>query len=157
MKIIVQGIDKLQKIEQHFNNILKKFMSVDKFNLPSNRKFGFFFTFVLAVIVSYFYYYENITWACVFFGMASILLIITLIKSDALLPLNKLWMRFGLLLGMIVSPIVLGIIFFGMFTPIAILMRLSGRDELRLKFVQRKSHWILRNEPIKPESFKNQF
>ena len=88
---------------------------------------------------------------------ALIFLLVTLVKSDALLPLNKLWMRFGLLLGMIVSPIVLGIIFFGLFTPIAILMRLSGRDELRLKFNQKASHWILRGEPIKSESFKHQF
>ena len=58
---------------------------------------------------------------------------------------------------MIVSPIVLGIIFFGMFTPIAMLMRLSGRDELRLKFNHNASHWKIRNEPVKPESFKNQF
>ena len=66
-------------------------------------------------------------------------------------------MRFGLLLGMIVSPIVLGIIFFGLFTPIAMLMRMSGRDELKLKFIQKASHWILRKEPIKAESFKHQF
>ena len=70
--------------------------------------------------------------------------LVTLIKSDALLPLNKLWMRFGVLLGIIVSPIVLGIIFFGMFTPIAILIRFSGRDELHLKFTQKGSHWIPR-------------
>ena len=89
--------------------------------------------------------------------LKSIFLLITLIKSDALLPLNKLWMRFGLLLGMIVSPIVLGVIFFGLFTPIAMLMRLSGRDELRLKFTQKASHWISRGEPIKSESFKHQF
>ena len=66
-------------------------------------------------------------------------------------------MRFGLLLGMIVSPIVLGFIFFGLITPIAMFMRVSGRDELRLKFSQKASHWILRSEPIKSESFKQQF
>ena len=80
-----------------------------------------------------------------------------MIKSDALLPLNKLWMYFGILLGMIVSPIVLGIVFFGLFTPIAMFMRLSGRDELRLKLTQKASHWISRSEPIKSESFKHQF
>ena len=64
---------------------------------------------------------------------------------------------FGLLLGMIVSPIVLGIIFFGLFTPIATLMRLSGRDELKLKFTQKVSHWIPRNDPINSKSFKYQF
>ena len=66
-------------------------------------------------------------------------------------------MRFGHLIGMIVSPIVLGVIFFGLFTPIAMLMRLSGRDELRLKLSHKVSHWIIRSEPIKAESFKHQF
>ena len=125
--------------------------------LPSNQKFGFFFTFVFAVAAAYFYQAQNIKLASVLVVAASIFLLITLIKSDALLPLNKLWMRFGLLLGMIVSPIVLGIIFFGLFTPIAMLMRLSGRDELRLKFSQQASHWLSRGEPIKSESFKRQF
>ena len=132
-------------------------MKFSEIELPSNRKFGFFFTFVFVVAAAYFNYSANVSWAYVFVGAASIFLLITLIKSDALLPLNKLWMRFGLLLGMIVSPIVLGIIFFGLFTPIAILMRLSGRDELRLKFSPKVSHWITRSEPIKSESFKHQF
>jgi hypothetical protein len=125
--------------------------------LPSNRKFGFFFTFVFAAAAAYFFHTVSITWAYVFVTAALIFLLITLIKRDVLLPLNKLWMRFGLLLGMIVSPIVLGIIFFGLFTPIAILMRLSGRDELRLRFSHKVSHWITRSEPIKSESFKHQF
>jgi hypothetical protein len=125
--------------------------------LPSNRKFGFFFTFAFAAAAAYFFHAASITWAYVFVTATLIFLLITLIKSDVLLPLNKLWMRFGLLLGMIVSPIVLGIIFFGLFTPIAILMRLSGRDELRLRFSHKVSHWITRSEPIKSESFKNQF
>lgn len=125
--------------------------------LPSNRKFGFFFTFVFLMLAAYFYYSANVTCAYVFIVGALVFLLITLIKSDALLPLNKLWMRFGLLLGMIVSPIVLGVIFFGLFTPIAILMRLSGRDELRLKYAQKATHWISRGEPIKSESFKHQF
>ena len=132
-------------------------MKFTKIELPSNRKFGFFFTLVFAVAATYFYYSANEAWAYVFTAAAKIFLLVTLIKSDALLPLNKLWMRFGLLLGMIVSPIVLGIIFFGLFTPIAMLMRLSGRDELRLKFTQKASHWKSRGDPIKPESFKYQF
>ena len=132
-------------------------MKFSEIELPSNRKFGFFFTFVFAVAASYFYYSANVSWAYIFIAAASVFLLVTLVKSDALLPLNKLWMRFGLLLGMIVSPIVLGIIFFGLFTPIAILMRLSGRDELRLKFSPEVSQWITRSEPIKSESFKHQF
>ena len=111
-----------------------KFLDIEH---PSNQKFGFFFTFVFATVAAFTYYSENITWVYVFVSVSLTFLIITLIKSDVLLPLNKLWMLFGLLLGMIVSPIVLGIIFFGLFTSIAILMRLCGRDELKLKFTQK--------------------
>ena len=132
-------------------------MLPDEIELPSNRKFGFFFTFVCALTATYFYYSANVTWTYVFFAAALAFLLVTLTKSDALLPLNKLWMRLGLLLGIIVSPIVLGVIFFGLFTPIAMLMRLSRRDELRLKYAQKASHWIPRSEPIKSETFKNQF
>jgi energy-coupling factor transporter transmembrane protein EcfT len=132
-------------------------LKLSEIELPSNRKFGFFFTFLFTIASAYFYYVENISWAYAFVAASSLFLLITLIKADALLPLNKLWMRFGILLGMIVSPIVLGIIFFGLFTPIGMLMRLSGRDELRLKLTQKSSYWISRNELIKPESFKNQF
>jgi len=132
-------------------------VNFSEIELPSNRKFGLFFTFVFAVAAAYFYYAENIVWTYAFVAASLIFLLITLIKSDALLPLNKLWMRFGLLLGMIVSKIVLGIIFFGLFMPIATLMRLSGRDELSLQFSQKVSHWKTRSEQIKPESFKNQF
>ena len=132
-------------------------MKFSEIDLPSNRKFGFFFIFVFALAAAYFYYSANVSWTYVFIAAALAFLLVTLLKSDALLPLNKLWMRFGLLLGLIVSPIVLGFLFFGLFTPIAMLMRLSGRDELRLKFAQKVSHWISRDEPIKPESFKHQF
>lgn len=132
-------------------------MKFSEVELPSNRKFGFFFTFVFSLAAAYFFYVVKMPWAYTFFATALVFLMITLLKSDLLLPLNKLWMKFGLLLGMIVSPIVLGIIFFGLFTPIAMLMRLSGRDELKVKFSQKPSHWISRNEPIKSESFKHQF
>lgn len=132
-------------------------MQISEIELPSNQKFGFFFTFVFAAAAAYCYYSTNVNWSYIFTVTALTFLLITLIKSEALLPLNKLWMRFGILLGMIVSPIVFGIIFFGLFTPIAILMRLSGRDELCLKFTQKASHWISRGEPITAKSFKNQF
>lgn len=132
-------------------------MKISEIELPSNRKFGWFFAAIFAVAAFYFFYNSNVTWASVCITTSFILFLIGLVKSDILLPLNKLWMRFGLLLGMIVSPIVLGVVFFGIFTPIALLMRLGGRDELRLKFGQKSTHWISRNEPIKPGSFKNQF
>ena len=132
-------------------------MKFSEIELPSNRKFGIFFTFVFALAAAYFYNSDIMTWAYLFSATSFIFLVITLVKDELLLPLNKLWMRFGLLLGIIVSPIVLGVIFFGLFTPIAMLMRLSGRDELKLKFSRKASHWISRSEPIKSGSFKNQF
>ena len=90
-------------------------------------------------------------------AICAIFLIITIINADALLPLNKLWMKFGILLGMIVNPIIMGIIFFGIFTPIAIIMRLSGRDELRLQFKIKQTHWINRKAFIEVDSFNKQY
>ena len=131
-----------------------KFLEVE---LPSNRKFGFFFSFIFGLATLYFYMNALMSWVYSMAFVSAVFLCVTMVKADVLLPLNKLWMRFGLLLGMIVSPIVLGAIFFGMFTPIAVLMRMSRRDELRLKLNNKASHWISRGEPVKPESFKHQF
>ena len=132
-------------------------MAFAEIKLPSNKKFGFFFTFIFIVVAIYFYYAISISWAYTFAALSLIFLGLTLIKAEILLPLNMIWIRFCLLLGFIVSPIVLGIIFFGLFTPIAFFMRLFGRDELRLKFTRKPSHWIIRNEQIKSGSFKYQF
>lgn len=125
--------------------------------LPSNRKFGFFFTFIFIVVSSYFYHVANITWAYIFGASALGFLSITLIKDEILRPLNEMWMRLGLTLGTVISPLVLGVIFFGLFTPIAVILRLSGRDELRLKSAQISSYWILRSGKTKAGSFENQF
>ena len=83
--------------------------------------------------------------------------LVTLFKAEILKPLNKLWMGFGLVLGMIVSPIVMGFIFFMIFTPIGILMRLFGRDELLLKFKAKPSYWSKRNVDIQSNSLRSQF
>ena len=133
-------------------------MNLPDVDLPSNRKFGFFFTAVFVVIGVYLFIDEATTSSYVLFALASTFFVITVVKAEALLPLNKLWMKFGLLLGMIVSPIVLGIIFFGLFTPISLLMKLFGRDELRLKLANRASHWKERNtDASQADSFKHQF
>ena len=132
-------------------------MNFNQVKLPSNRKFGFFFTAVF-LIASFYSYYVNSE--LIFYTLSTIggiFLIVTIINADALLPLNKLWMKFGILLGMIISPIIMGIIFFGIFTPIAILMRLTGRDELRLRFIRKKSHWIHRKKVKEFDTFKKQF
>ena len=132
-------------------------MKFSDIELPSNKKFGFFFTFVFAILAFYFLFIDSILWAQALAILAAFFLLITVIIPQVLLPLNKLWMRLGLLLGMIVSPIVLGIIFFGLVTPYGVVMGMFGRDELRLKFTKKSSHWISRSESIKSDSFKNQF
>jgi hypothetical protein len=132
-------------------------MKLAQVALPSNKRFGFFFTVVFAVAAGYFYSNGFFTWTYIFAQAAATFLGITFVKADFLLPLNKLWMRFGLLLGMFVSPIVLGVIFFGLFMPIAFLMKISGRDELSLKIKKKNTYWRSRNHEITEYSFKNQF
>ena len=131
----------------------------ENIKLPANSKFGFFFTSVFALLSLYFIFVGLNSTAYVMFAITVVFLLTTLIKADALLPLNKLWMKLGLLLGMIVNPIVLGIIFFGLFTPISLLMKLFRRDELRLKLVaDRKSHWKERDiGDAQTNTFKHQF
>ena len=132
-------------------------MNFSEMKLPSNKKFGFFFTIVFLIAAAYFYKSNNFSLAYAFGTISLIFLFLSIFKDDILLPLNKLWMRFGLLLSIIVSPIILGIIFFGLFMPIAFIMKFIERDELQLKFKKKTSHWISRSELIKSESFKQQF
>ena len=130
----------------------------EQVELPSNRKFGLFFTFIFTVASAY-SYVADLKILCYFFAIAaSFLLIVTIFRSEFLYPLNRLWMSFGLLLGKIVSPLVMGLIFFGLFAPISLLTRLFARDELRLKVRKRKSHWRIRqySRGIN-DHFKNQF
>jgi len=132
-------------------------MEFSEIELPSNQKFGFFFTFIFAVVAAYFYYSAIVSWTYMFVATALLFLLITLIKSDALLPLNKLWMRFGLFLGLLISPIVIGFIFFGLITPYGIVMRIFGRNALNLKKIKKKSYWIIRPKLLTQTNFNQQF
>ena len=91
-------------------------------------------------------------WALI---IALIFLILGLLNSKLLTPLNKLWMKFGEFLGKIISPIVMGIVYFFVVTPIGIFMRLNKKDLLKLKFSESGSYWIKRNKNIGP--MKKQF
>ena len=125
--------------------------------LPSNHKFGYFFTFIF-LIASIYFFFKEINIVFYILGTFSVVIfLVTLFKAEILRPLNKLWMSFGLVLGIIVSPIVIGSIFFIIFTPIGILMRFFGRDELLLKFKTKPSYWTKRNADIQSNSFKKQF
>ena len=127
--------------------------------LPSNRSFGLLFTIVFLLVAGY-SWFEQLTRAWVYFWLAlsGLFLLLTFMAPGILLPLNKAWYRLGLLMGKVVSPIVLGILFFIVITPVAIVTRLFGRDVLLPRKRDVNSYWIERNPPgPQPESFKEQF
>jgi hypothetical protein len=128
-----------------------------KIKLPSNKSFGALFSVVFLIVAIYFYFNKNILFFLIFGNLSIILTIITLIKSDILSPFNNLWMRFGLFLGMIINPVVMGFIFFFIFTPVSFLMKLFGRDELSLQFKKKSSYWINRMEDNQSNSYNHQF
>jgi hypothetical protein len=82
-------------------------------------------------------------------------LILGLINSKLLSPLNKLWFKFGIFLGKIISPFVMGVIFFVVVTPIGLIMRILKKDLLKLKFNNKNSYWIEKSGP--KSKMKNQF
>lgn len=132
-------------------------MSFSEAELPSNRKFGFFFGLVLFLFAVYFLYRQSYIVATVLCFTSSLFIIITILNDKLLSRLNSFWMHFGILLGMIISPIIMGLIFFGIITPYAILMRISGRDALRLRNSENKSYWIIRSKDSLNSNLRNQF
>ena len=126
-----------------------------KAKLPSNRNFGLVFFIVFLLIALWPLLEKNeIRYWSIFISL--IFLILGLINSKILTPLNRIWHLFGIQLGKIISPFVMGIIFFFVVTPIGILMRLLGKDILNLKYNKNdKPYWIQKNE-LKSK-MKNQF
>tara|TARA_Y100000590_G_scaffold450927_1_gene591400 strand:+ start:55 stop:456 length:402 start_codon:yes stop_codon:yes gene_type:complete len=122
--------------------------------MSTNKSFGvvFFIFFLIISIYPLFYDQEIRVWSLV---ISLVFLILGLLKSELLTPLNKVWTKFGILLGNIVSPIVMGIIFFLIVTPISLLMKILGKDLLNLKKNHNKTYWIEKND-IKSK-MKNQF
>ncbi len=127
--------------------------------LPSERRFGLMLTtaFAMVGIRGIIASWSWITYDLCFIASA-VCGLLTHVIPQALAPLNKAWFYLGKCLGTIVSPIILGIIFFGILTPTSILTRLFGRDELRLKRRAVNSYWIDRNSlVVAAHSFRNQF
>ena len=122
--------------------------------LPSNRNFGIVFFVVFLAISFYPLTHDSdiIKWSLV---TSIIFLILGLINSKILTPLNKAWMKLGLILGKIVSPLVMGFIFFFVVTPTGIIMRLLGKDLLNLKKNRKGTYWLRKDN--KNNNMKNQF
>mgnify|MGYP001199552224 FL=1 len=127
---------------------------MDKIKISSNRSFGIVF-FVVFLIISLFPIIKGNDlriWSLI---LSVIFLVLGLINSNILSPLNKLWFKFGLLLGNFISPIVMGFIFFLVVTPTGLFMRLIGKDLLNLNKQNVKSYWIDKTGP--KSKMKNQF
>ena len=127
---------------------------MDDVKISSNRNFGivFFVVFLLIALYPLTYGGEVRIWSLI---ISIIFLILGLLNSKILAPLNKIWFKFGILLGRIVSPLIMGIIFFLVVTPIGFIMRLLGKDLLNLKYNKNKSYWIEKKDP--KSKMKNQF
>ena len=117
--------------------------------IGSNRSFGIIFSIFLLIVGLWPLMSSNSPrlWALI---VALIFLILGLLNSKLLTPFNKLWIKFGEFLGKIISPIVMGIVYFFVVTPIGIFMRLNKKDLLKLKFSENSSYWIKREKNIGP-------
>ena len=129
-------------------------MNSNKIKISSNKSFGIVF-FIFFMIISLYPLFKNgdiRVWATI---IAVIFLILGLLNSSFLNPLNKIWFKFGILLGNFVSPIVMGIVFFVIVTPTALIMKIFGKNLLNLKRDNKQSYWVERSS-IKSK-MKNQF
>lgn len=115
--------------------------------LPSNRSFGALFVFVFAAIGG-FVWWRGGAGSVVWFGLSAMTLLVTLGRPDWLTPANRAWMKLAEILNRIVSPVVLGVMFFGLFAPTGWAMRLAGRDVLKRRFEpEARSYWVERTPP----------
>ena len=126
--------------------------------LPSNRSFGTLFVVVFALVGGYDGWWGG--WSCAWwFGLSGLTLIVTLMAPGLLTPLNRGWMKLAELLNKIVSPIVLGIMFYGLFAPVGFAMRLAGRDAMKRRYDPlARTYWEERVPPgPDPSRLPNQF
>jgi len=127
---------------------------MDDIKIISNRSFGivFFIVFLLIALYPLIYSGEIRVWSAI---ISFILLALGVLNSKILTPLNKLWFKFGIFLSKIISPLIMGIIFFLVVTPIGLIMRIFGKDVLNLKYNKNQSYWIEKKGP--KSKMKNQF
>ena len=127
---------------------------MDEVKIGSNKSFGVVFFIVFLIIGTYPLLSDNEVrlWSLI---ISIIFLILGLLNSPILSPLNKIWFYFGIFLGKIVSPLIMAIIFFIVVTPIGFIMRLLKKDILNLRFNNNKTYWIKKDGP--KSKMKNQF
>ncbi len=123
--------------------------------ISSNRNFGlvFFFIFLIVSIWPLIHDESPRIWSAI---ISLTFLILVMTRSKLLTPLNLLWAKFGIILGSIIAPIVMGVVFFLVVTPIGLVMKIAGKDLLSTKYdKKKKTYWIKRDKPI--STMKQQF
>ena len=130
-------------------------MNKEKIKMSSNKSFGIVF-FVFFLILSLYPLLNKEKLNLLFLIFSITFLILGILNSKILTPLNKVWFKFGIILGKIISPIIMGIIFFLVVTPVGLLMKILGKDLLKLKYNKKdNTYWIEKNGP--KSKMKNQF
>lgn len=133
-------------------------MNSTEIQLPADKRFGVFFGVVFLLVGVYLYWNNSGAIAIFFLAISACVTAVAYTKAVLLRPLNIGWMKLGFFLGSIVSPLVMGLIFFAIFAPVAICMRLFGRDELRLRCNHKSSYWRERTDSdLISQGFSNQF
>jgi hypothetical protein len=138
----------------------EQFDKRDDVKAPSESSFGITFAVVFAVLAAFSYWHRGVTPTLhVTAGISAVFALFTLAAPRMLRPLNLIWLKFGLLLHKIVNPVIMGLLFFGVFAPMGFAMRLFGVDFLRTKpKAASESHWIVKGDDSIPDSsMKNQF
>ena len=127
---------------------------MDNVKISSNRSFGivFFVVFLLIALYPLTNNGEIRLWSVI---ISLFFLVLGILNSKILTPLNKIWFRFGIFLGKIISPLIMGIIFFLVVTPIGLIMKTLRKDLLNLKYSKNKTYWIEKSGP--KSKMKNQF
>ncbi len=123
--------------------------------ISSNRNFGlvFFFIFLVVSIWPLTHNESPRIWSTII-SLAFLILVLT--RSKLLTPLNRLWAKFGIILGSIIAPIVMGVVFFLVITPIGLVMKMIGKDLLSIKYDKKKeTYWVKRDKPT--STMKQQF
>jgi hypothetical protein len=140
------------------NNTHEAFDRTEEVKQGTNRGFGAVFTVVFVLIAAYQWWHAGSSWPY-WAGAAVAILLVSLFAPAALAPLARLWMRLALLLSKVMTPVIMAVIFFGSVLPTGLLMRLFGKDPLRLKWHKKDAtYWIARTpEGPASESFTRQF
>ena len=123
-------------------------------NINKNRGFGVLF-FIVFLILALWPLKNDNDINIYFLFVAAVFLILGILNSKVLSPLNRTWIKFGTFLGIFISPIVMAIVYFLVLTPISLLLRIFRKDILGLRFHKRESYWIKRKNNI--GTMKNQF